>query len=263
VHVGAIRIGQQYQVRNLLRNSILLIALTLTGCSTEAAVCPFHLSRRSCWWQAGSCSCFRISSSCRRDLEKNKRQQGFRSSWCQGLLKTIFLCKYKPSGFICKYTFHLVYQVMVATVRCEEIAGGKLKCFTSDKVLYWIYFLIQIIYNCNFIKLKFISYRNGWKWRKLFELDQNQGLEKLSVLFWKTIFQSKYTSWCQFYMMMCSHYKICVIFNVNLHCVLFEDSSILILLPSVDQLTTCLSVSKRRVETLNYDQLIVILWFAK
>ena len=82
---------------------------------------------------------------------------------------------------------------------------------------------------------------------------QYQGLEELSVLFWKPIFQSKYTSWCQFYKMMCSHCKICVIFNVNLHCVLFQDSSILILLPSVDQLSICLSVSNE-VETLNYDQ---------
>ena len=142
IQVSQERFGGRNAV-SVIRNSIFLIALTFTGCSTEAAVCPFHLSRRSCWWQGGSWTCFRISSSCRWDLENNKRQQGFRSSCCQGLLNAIFLCKYKPSGFICKYTSHLVYQVMVATVRCEEIAGEKLKCFTTDEVLYWIYFLIS------------------------------------------------------------------------------------------------------------------------
>jgi hypothetical protein len=125
-------------VRNpvsVIRNSIFLIALTFTGCSTEAAVCPFHLSRRSCWWPAESWTCFSVSSSCGRDLENNKRQQGFRFSCCQGLLKAIFLCNYKPSGFICKYTSHLVYQVMVTTVRCEEIADEwkDSKIFTETK----------------------------------------------------------------------------------------------------------------------------------
>jgi len=154
-------------VRNpvsVIRNSIFLIALTFTGCSTEAAVCPFHLSRRSCWWQAGSWTCFRISSSCRRDLENNKRQQRFRSSCCQGLLNAIFLCKYKPSGFICKYTSHLVYQVMVATVRCEEIAGEKLNAF-DGKALACIFHPFQFL--TSLVVVKFVDI---WSFLLLFFL---------------------------------------------------------------------------------------------
>lgn len=53
------------------------------------------------------------------------------------LPSSISVPSWKCRAFTCIYLF--VYQIMVATVRCEEISNEKLSRLTSDKVLIYIF----------------------------------------------------------------------------------------------------------------------------
>lgn len=50
-------------------------------------------------------------------------------------IKAIYLCENKSSGFNAITSLYFVFQVMAASVRCDEIAKEKLKQLTSDEAL--------------------------------------------------------------------------------------------------------------------------------
>ena len=59
---------------------------------------------------------------------------------------------------------HVVYQVMVATFRCEEIAKEKLSRLKLDEVflLSWFLHIKVSVLPCCKILTELISYRLGW-----------------------------------------------------------------------------------------------------
>jgi hypothetical protein len=91
---------------------------------------------------------------------------------------------------------NFIYQVMVATFRCEQIAKETFSRLKSDKVFLSSLFLLTKVIDARIISfvIQLISYRLGWHWEKLLKLVQNRSLGKSSYLFWKTPSPSKCTS---------------------------------------------------------------------
>ena len=95
---------------------------------------------------------------------------------------------------------HFVFQLMVATFRCDQIAKETLSRLNSDKVcISFLYFFLQKLLRYLYLKIsllviQLISHRIGWHWEKMLKLVQHPSLGKISYLFWKALSPSKSTS---------------------------------------------------------------------
>lgn len=94
-------------------------------------------------------------------------------------------------------SFCSLIQVMVATVRCEEIGNEKLASFTADEVIIDLtaYYALIHATEIGYSDPKFLyMLRNGNKLKRLFNMAMYLGLGKNSAAFLTDVYLSEFFS---------------------------------------------------------------------